>query len=133
MRRAILSILLTVLAWPASGWALDFLHGEIETVDSAARIMTVRADQETGGGQLIEVTLPEAVAEEPNPSGGQLPGCIVVGRHVRVWGQGNRNDGVAFRAEEVRGCGMVACGDPTGVRSRLYRNRAGKPMGKMCQ
>jgi hypothetical protein len=129
MKRAILSILLTVLAVPASGWALDFLHGEIETVDSAARVMVVRADQETGGGRLIRVMLPE----EPAPAGGRLPGCIAVGHHIRVWGLGNRNDGAAFQADEIRGCGMAGCGDPTGVRSRLYRNRENTTMGDMCR
>jgi len=133
MKRAIFSILMMVLTGPASGWALDFLHGEIETVDSEARIITVRADQETGGSRLIQVLLPETTADEPGLAGQPLPGCIVVGRHVRVWGQGDRMDGVTFRADDVRGCGMAVCGDPTGVRSRLYRNRARKPMGDMCQ
>lgn len=126
---------LMIMAASVSGRAFgrDFLHGEIETVDRAARVMTVRVDRETGDDRLIRVMLPDAFAGDEVQAGATLPGCIAAGRHVRVWGQARQSEDSAFRADEVRGCGMSACSDPTGVRARLFRNRQEKIMGGMCR
>jgi len=134
MKYLIVCTLMAVCGGAATGWAVDFLHGEIEAVDMAGRSMTLRADLQTGNGKLIQVILPEPVVREPDMTGDRkLPGCIAVGRHVKVWGERNSNNEAPFRADEVRGCGMVAGADPTGVRSRLNHNRAEKSMGDICQ
>ena len=134
MKYVIVFTLMVVCGGTASGWAVDFLHGEIEAVDEAGLSMTLCADQQTGNGQLIEVILTkEAVRQCAMAADQQLPGCIAVGRHVKVWGKRNQSDAASFRADEVRGCGMASGGDPTGVRSRLNHNRAGKSIGGICR
>jgi len=111
----------------------DMLYGEIADVDNATRTIWVRIDQDDGAGRVVQVLLPEVAAERPNQVRGPLSGCIAVGHHVRVWGgtDSGRSDAL-FTADEIRGCGMAACGDPTGVRSRLFRNRKEMVEGETC-
>ena len=126
--------LLLVLTLLGPGAALAekgaFLHGEISAVDTSSRRLTLRTVPTDGEVvREVEVELPNRGKRQD--SSDVLSGCIVVGRHIRVWGEGTEG-GALFRAAEVRGCNRAACEDPTGVRARLYRHR-GEQQGSMCQ
>lgn len=134
MVRAI-AFILFFLSVCSYSWAIDrdFLHGVVLEVAEDARTMVVRTTPNDGSSRVVTVFLPETILVTSRNGGLRLPGCISSGKHVRIWGAVFARDTDSFRADAVRGCGMAACYDPTGVRSRLSRNRQGKAMGEMCQ
>lgn len=126
-------LVFTLWSWPAIGWSDEraFLHGEIQKLDQDKLIMTIREEGEGQAGRLVRVALPQAVLTAAGDA--RLPDCLAVGRHVRVWGTAYAVDSSSFTADDVRGCTMAECGDPTGVRSRLFRHRKEKRAGDMCR
>lgn len=131
----LLSLFLFVLGSKDLIWAADpdVLHGEVLEMDKAMQSMVIRLDSIEGAGRLVNVQFSETV-RIVSPDGSQnMPECIVRGKHVRIWGAVRQGNAQQFMAEEIRACGMAACSDPTGVRSRLSRKRQSKPMGDMCR
>lgn len=123
-------LLLTSLS-EASGQ--DFLHGKVLEVDPVELIMTVQADQPEGGEKVIAVYLSQEVLIETGSGEMRLPGCVMQGKHVRVWGKAFAAGRADFQALEVRCCGMASCNDPTGVRARLFRKRSGIKKEGLCR
>ena len=130
------TLLLLVSACPGvASLAADrpFLHGEILEVHDTARVMMVRTGADTGSSRVVQVIVPRMLLSESPDGMLKLPGCLSSGRHVRIWGDVVPNDAGQFIAEEIRGCGMASCSDPTGVRSRLSRNRGAGVNGELCR
>jgi len=127
-------LLLIILALTAADVlaAEDFLHGEVLTIDREASRMTIRTGAEGAEGVVQSVALTEKLLIDNRSGGKRLPGCIELGRHVRVWGEA-AGEGEVFLAEEVRGCGMGGCTDPTGVRQRLNRGRKNGMAAPCCR
>lgn len=133
MKRAgiLLLIILALTATDALAGE-DFLHGEVLGIDREANRMTIRTDAEGADGGVQTIALTEKLLVDSRAGGKRLPGCIELGRHVRVWGEA-AGEGKVFLAEEVRGCGMSDCTDPTGVRQRLNRGRKNDMAAPCCR
>jgi hypothetical protein len=108
-------------------WAAEreFLYGEIIDLNRHSMVMTVHlvSDIEYAGGRDITVRLPAEMVHISTTGQERLPGCLLPGNHVRIWGVASSSASDSFHADTVRGCGMAACNDPTGVRSRLFQER----------
>ncbi len=113
----------------------EFLHGQILQLNRQDMVMTVQlgSDTEYSGSRDVTVLLPANMVLISATGQEMLPACLFSGNHVRIWGTASYPVGDYFRADAVRGCGMAACNDPTGVRSRLFRKRNSDSKGSVCR
>lgn len=82
---------------------------------------------------MAEIVLAQALPIESANGTLGFPGCRLADRHVWAlaevapWAAGQ------FAIEKREGCGMASRSDPTGVRSRLLRDRGNRAEGEMCR
>lgn len=126
---------LLLLLWPISGQGgeLTLLQGEIQSVDGPGRSMIVKTGMAHQQGGLVRIVLSENMVAENGAIPAAWHNCLTAGRSIEVWGTESGNGQGVFLAESFRGCSMSGCGDPTGVRARLYRNRQNKQREFFCR
>ena len=126
---------LLLLLWPLNGQGgeLTLLEGEIQSVDGPGRMMIVKTGKTHQDGGMVRIILSENLVA----ADGALPPawhtCLTAGRSIQVWAAESDNGQGVFLAERVRGCSVSGCGDPTGVRARLFRNRQSKQREAFCR
>lgn len=111
-------------------FAQDFFVGKVLGVDEKKLEITLEPvqSQNLAGTIVQEKNVLVRLAEETkqlntNLQGG-LPGCVVVGEVIRVWGQLEATETNVFVAQDIRGCRRGVCSsDPTGVRARLLKGK----------
>lgn len=130
IRIALWAALLLVVVSPDKAPCQDFLHGEILAVDKENMQITLRPGGSTADAVAeITVRLPAKIMFSGQSAKMRLPGCVVPGNRVRVWGKASI-ESWQFTATDIRGCGGDACNDPTGVRIRLFRHQVGRENGR---
>lgn len=124
-----------LLLWPLSGHGGErvLLLGEIQSVDGPGRSMILRTGMARQDGRLVRVILPRRLVGESGEISSAWHDCLTAGRSIEVWGAESGNGQGVFLAEGLRGCAMTGCGDPTGVRARLYRNRQNTQREPFCR
>ncbi len=121
-------LILLLGVFPARGYA-EFLYGQVVEVNRDAQefvLVSLSPDKEdtdlSGNTARIRVKAMGAMLPQSEEGDSFLPGCVQVGKRVRVWGE-TPASGASFLATDVRGCGGMGCSDPTGVRSRLQKDK----------
>lgn len=112
----------------------DFLHGEVLNIDREAMRITVRTNWDETREGIRTVAMTESLLVVTKAGDKRFPGCVRLGSRVRIWGTviGTGQEAI-FLAEQIRGCGMKSCNDPTGVRERLNRSRKPGMAGACCR
>lgn len=124
MKKAGIAVIIMLALIATNVLASDIIHGEVIDIDREAMKMTIRTSSEESGEMMRIVSLTEKLLIKNQAGAKRLPGCIQPGNRVRVWGTVNDlEEEKVFVAEEIRGCGMGGCNDPTGVRDRLNKSR----------
>jgi hypothetical protein len=135
MKTLVLICSLFLVVSLSSGAELENLHGEILALSRQDMVMTVQLlrTSDPSGGRVVTVLLPADMVHLSAAGSEQLPVCLFPGNHVRIRGTVTASDSDSYLADEVRGCGMAACNDPTGVRARLFRKRNNEGTGNRCR
>lgn len=128
-------LLLILCVFPVRGHA-EFLYGQVVEVNRDAQefvLVTLLPDKNetdlSGNTARIRVKAMGEMLPQAEDGDSLLPGCVQVGKRVRVWGESPAS-GSTFLATDVRGCGGMGCSDPTGVRSRLQKDKKRKYWNK---
>lgn len=121
MKNIITPIILFLLFWTQTASCQEFLVARVLTVDPETLQLTVESATDPGNTMVVQVA---AVNDLPS-SGGQifLPECATPDAMIRLWGSRAQTEDSPFVATDIRGCGNGGCSDPTGIRSRLRKNR----------
>lgn len=111
-------------------FAQDFFVGKVLSVDEQKLEITLEPLQSQNlAGTVVQkknvlVRLAEETKQLNTNQKGGLPGCVVVGDVIRVWGQLEATETNVFVANDIRGCRKGVCSsDPTGVRARLLKGK----------
>lgn len=118
---------------PFTAWAGEqtVLTGEIYSLDVTAGTMQI-AHADGSGNELVNVVLAEQWGAQNGTLGSSGQNCLAVGKTVRLIGRTGADDD-RFVAENIRGCSVATCNDPTGVRARLYRNKQSNKRIARCR
>ena len=107
----------------------DFLKAKVLAVDLAKmeiEVLALASGRQSAADSQDDKLLVQ-IAEEndlPRINGNVvLPGCVVSGRTIRLWGKIVPDRSNVFLATDIRGWREGKCSDPTGVRFRLFRFR----------
>ena len=107
-----LGLLLLIFHLTAFGvWAASMIEGTVVSLQPKRGMFTVL---QAGSMKVVNVIVPS----------GKLPGAVIKGANIRIWGNFLNAENPLFRAQRIIGIASVLRGkDPTGVRSRLNRGR----------
>jgi hypothetical protein len=97
-----------------NSFSQEFLMGKVLSVDFRKKEIELASQtpmtRKESDGKGVTVLV---------QSNNTLPGCVVIGAYIRIWGKRLSEDSNTFVANDIRGCRGGGCADPTGVRSRL--------------
>jgi hypothetical protein len=111
MRRGLFYSVLLVLCFVIAAEAGVAVHGT-----------AVQVDRGSGRVKLVETGTMKVVTVVANPSA--WPAGVAKGSEIRVWGRFRRGKPLLFQADKISVLPSAGRGnDPTGVRSRLFRDR----------
>ncbi len=128
--RALMLIILIVLAAVTETAAMDALWGRVISIDRRNHEMVVTARPMTDASAQVgqDGEPPKERTFTVKFGDTQLPPCVAEGTVVRLWGEFSRGEPGVFTAAFVRGAGRRSWGyDPTGVRQRIGRGRGAGP------
>lgn len=122
----LLTVLSLVVLLASTGWAQDFILGEVIEVAPDRSVFTLQLDPGLGG-ETDAAANSRTVRVEVGKEQVYWPECVQVGQQVRVWGAYVEGAEAVFKAEQIRGTGWGR--DKSGVRSRLSRGGNSRQQG----
>ena len=127
------SIVLFLLLAASSVFAQEFLVARVLEVNPQNMELTVVPITDPKRNITVRIAGKNDLPRRDGKS--LLPGCVVQGATIRLWGSNERADSPFFLAIDIRGCRRGSCSDPTGVRSRLrkirlYENKSSEEGGE---
>jgi uncharacterized membrane protein YgcG len=123
--------LLPVVFGVRCAFSQDFFIGEVLGMDtkrgeiSLAPLATNDVSTGSGHEEVVRIEVSQEFLLRRRGKSRFFPGCVEVGKTIRLWGQDLRASRGVFVVTEIRGCRGGGCSDPTGVRLRLLEGRRG--------
>ena len=94
----------------------ELLTGKIISINHEKQQLTMQIVKKHKENKIVVVTMADDFKQRWS-QGRSLPGCVRIGRIIRVWGKFSAANN--FLATDLRGPGLF--NDPSGVRNRIGR------------